>query len=606
MNVPVPDAAAFRRKAAEFEQQKEYDRAITLYIRSIEVAEAAGADVDVGVLNKVGDLLLRAHRVPEAITYHERAVEHYATAGLLSNAIALGQKILRSAPGRCNVYLTLGRLCARKGVRGDAVRYLLEYATRMQQEGRTEEALHALSDVRDVLPELADWAPMPTLTSVPGGMPSIAAEPTSPDPDPVETPEVPPVFRMDPHTFSDVGELPPLLVDDQVIAAGLRRLEEASADALDASPVDVEPAPRVGLQDAFDDAHDSHAAAEPDPLPETVAVRLTPSLPLAAVASVAADLALARVQELRDVVTVDSTDWRLRRRLADALLQAGEQDAGLEELQTILQGLVREGDAEGADAIADELVTIAPDQLHVHQQRVELAVRRADPDRMRACYLEFADALLRTGEVARSHAVYGRVLEIDPTDRRALRALGDEIPAGIADGGAIWSATRVDLPMALRLRVAEPRHRGNDRVDLEAMLVHFREGVVRFLADDDFAGHFDLGMAFRDLGLMDDAIAEFQKAAHGRPKRLAAYEALGNCFLERGQFGAAAAALARAAADPELHTPAGMGVLYCLGISAEALQRKTEAIRYYSQVSAIDPHFRDVAERLMTLAPPAS
>ena len=45
------------------------------------------------------------------------------------------------------------------------------------------------------------------------------------------------------------------------------------------------------------------------------------------------------------------------------------------------------------------------------------------------------------------------------------------------------------------------------------MLIHFREGVVRYLPEDDYSGHFDLGMAFRDLGLTDDAIAEFQKAA---------------------------------------------------------------------------------------------
>ncbi|MEI6741469.1 MAG: hypothetical protein WCK74_14285, partial [Gemmatimonadaceae bacterium] len=68
----MSEAAAFRRKAAECEQQKEYDRAIDLYIRSVQLSEASGADVDVGVLTKLGDLLLRAHRVAEAITYHER------------------------------------------------------------------------------------------------------------------------------------------------------------------------------------------------------------------------------------------------------------------------------------------------------------------------------------------------------------------------------------------------------------------------------------------------------------------------------------------------------------------------------------------------------
>lgn len=527
----MPEAAALRRKAAEFEQQKEYDRAIDLYIRSVQLSEASGADVDVGVLTKLGDLLLRAHRVAEAITYYERAVEYYATAGLLSNAIALGQKILRSAPGRSNVYLTMGRLCARKGLRGEATRHLLEYATRMQEEDRVEDAMRALADLSAVAPELTDVRQLvedlAQRTGMPLPMPSLS-----------ESSADTPLYRMDPHAFSEVGELPPLLVDDRLVAVGLQRLADAS------------------------DETDTLPSPETDELSPLRPVRLTPSLPLATVATVAADLAEARAKELRDVVPADSTDWILRRRLADALLQAGERDAGLEELGLIMQGLLHDQQPDAAEAVADDLIEIAPDQIAFHQHRVELAVRRQDPDRLRRCYLDLADALLRTGDVLRSHAAYERVLEIDPADRRALTALGDvatrdAVSGDTAAARGTWSADRRDLPFALRLRVAEPRHRRDERADLEAMLIHFREGVVRYLPDDDYSGHFDLGMAFRDLGLTDDAIAEFQKAARGPGQRLPAYEALGGCFVERGQFAMALAALRRALTDPDITSPGG-------------------------------------------------
>ena len=129
----MSNAAKHRKKAAEFEQLKQIDRAIASYIKAIEESEAEGADIDVALFNKVGDLTLRQGRVADAVTYYERAVEHYATAGLFNNAIALCNKILRSAPGRSNVYFTLGRICAKKGLRGDATRNFLEDATRMQQ-----------------------------------------------------------------------------------------------------------------------------------------------------------------------------------------------------------------------------------------------------------------------------------------------------------------------------------------------------------------------------------------------------------------------------------------------------------------------------------------
>jgi hypothetical protein len=73
-----------------------------------------------------------------------------------NNAIALCNKILRNAPGRANVYFTLGRISARKGLRGDATRNFLEYASRMQQDGRIEEGIRALAEVLDLMPELND------------------------------------------------------------------------------------------------------------------------------------------------------------------------------------------------------------------------------------------------------------------------------------------------------------------------------------------------------------------------------------------------------------------------------------------------------------------
>ena len=152
----MSNAAKHRKKAAEFEQLKQIDRAIAAYIRAVEESEREGEDVDVALLNKVGDLTLRQGRVADAVTYYERAVEHYATAGLFNNAIALCNKILRSAPGRANVYFTLGRICAKKGLRGDATRNFLEYATRMQQESRVDEGMRALAEVADLMPELTE------------------------------------------------------------------------------------------------------------------------------------------------------------------------------------------------------------------------------------------------------------------------------------------------------------------------------------------------------------------------------------------------------------------------------------------------------------------
>ncbi|MGV3707528.1 MAG: tetratricopeptide repeat protein, partial [Gemmatimonas sp.] len=96
----MSNASKYRKKAVEYEQLKQFDRAVASYVRAIEESETAGEDVDVALFNKVGDLTLRQGRVTEAVTYYERAVEHYVNNSLYDNAIALCNKILRNAPGR--------------------------------------------------------------------------------------------------------------------------------------------------------------------------------------------------------------------------------------------------------------------------------------------------------------------------------------------------------------------------------------------------------------------------------------------------------------------------------------------------------------------------
>jgi tetratricopeptide (TPR) repeat protein len=336
---------------------------------------------------------------------------------------------------------------------------------------------------------------------------------------------------------------------------------------------------------------------------------VTPSLPIAAVAEAALTVASSRRDSLRAAVVRMPKNWLLRRRLAEALFESGERDAALHELETAQQGLVNDGEFIAASDIADELVQVSPDRVGYHQKRVELAVRSHDQQRLRIAYLDLADALVRLGEEGRARAVYARVLEIDPNDDRARAALGAAAPSpptpvarpddrfvDLAD----WLSDD-DAPADTRMRMREPAISGDEQADFDALLRHFKEGVSRSLGEDDFESHYDLGVAYKEMGLLDDAIAEFQKALRSRAHRLPAYEALGQCFVEQGRFQVAATVLSRALHEPGIDDDQRVGVLYLLAYSCEALQRKDEARSYFQRVYATDINFRDVAARLAAL-----
>ena len=149
-----------KKKAAEFEQKKQFDKALEVYLQIIGASEGQ-EDHDVTVYNRVGDLYLRLNKTDQAVNYYEQAVDLYTEGGYLNNAIALCNKILRHAPSRHQIYYKLGKISAKKGFNSDAKKNFLEYADRMEKSGKTSEAFRALSrQVADVIATIEDTREM--------------------------------------------------------------------------------------------------------------------------------------------------------------------------------------------------------------------------------------------------------------------------------------------------------------------------------------------------------------------------------------------------------------------------------------------------------------
>jgi tetratricopeptide (TPR) repeat protein len=275
---------------------------------------------------------------------------------------------------------------------------------------------------------------------------------------------------------------------------------------------------------------------------------------------------------------------------------------------------------------------LEPTSIRHHQKRVEYAFRVNDRARLAEAYVELADALLADGQAQKARAVYQRVLDIRPDDLRAqaaIESIPDE-PAPVAaprrsthapaarssspppvvtpssvpvqdDDGYVslgdW-LREDDEPKSTRMVVEEQEPTGDEAADFADMLRKFKQGVSDNVDDEDHEAHYDLGVAYKEMGLLDEAIAEFQKALRGTTERARTFESLGHCFIEKGQLPVASTILQRALAEPGVRDEALIGVLYLLGAIAEELQQFADAKRYYERVFAVDIQFRDVGDRL--------
>jgi tetratricopeptide (TPR) repeat protein len=376
------------------------------------------------------------------------------------------------------------------------------------------------------------------------------------------------------------------------------------------------------------------------------------------------------ITELEDRVLDDPDDPEAHRALGEALLAAGEQLRGQEELELALAGYEGREDWPHASDLINELIRLDPNGVRYHQKRVEIGFRSGDRSRLIESYIELADALLRVGAMDKALAVYRRVSEHDPGNQRALAALDafaspeDDLPpippapaqpaAGLtqvdeeADHAvdAMFDAPeepppvraaapavppaetkkRKSVPAArmpepagdfidlgalimeddkvkdTRMRVEDEEPTGDEQKDFNEMLTAFRRGIDENIDAEDYQAHYDLGVAFKEMGLLDEAIAEFQKALRSPEGRLKTSEALGTAFFDKGQFTIAEAILKRAVESLGATDDEQIGLIYWLGRAQEAQGKTDASIANYQRVLAVDIGFQDVTARMNRLA----
>jgi len=128
--------------------------------------------------------------------------------------------------------------------------------------------------------------------------------------------------------------------------------------------------------------------------------------------------------------------------------------------------------------------------------------------------------------------------------------------------------------------------------------------------EEDLETHYNLGIAFREMGLLEEAISEFQKVAkatdRGRafPYVMQCCTLLGLAFMEKGQPGIAAIWYERALRTPGNDPESMLALRYDLGVAQETAGELDAALKSFSQVYAMNIDYRDVAERIAALQKP--
>lgn len=144
------------------------------------------------------------------------------------------------------------------------------------------------------------------------------------------------------------------------------------------------------------------------------------------------------------------------------------------------------------------------------------------------------------------------------------------------------------------------RDGGADAFDDVAALISSSPRSVKFgssLDGSDAQSHYDLGLAFKEMGLYDEAISELRQAAADPARRMECLVLQAACLRERGELGTAERILT-SLINPEQSVEDACAVKYELALVLEAQGHNEKAAALMAEIDAVNADFRDVHERL--------
>jgi tetratricopeptide (TPR) repeat protein len=209
-----------------------------------------------------------------------------------------------------------------------------------------------------------------------------------------------------------------------------------------------------------------------------------------------------------------------------------------------------------------------------------------------------------------AHEVSNRM----PASMRGQEMRGQEMRGQETDDGdrAFDIAASLDALDALdALEAAEPIH-GDDpgpgeQVSVEAVFEQFKAGVAAHVSESDASTHYDLGAAYRDMGLHTDAIEEFRLAARDPQRECVCWSMIGMLQLELGKVDLAIDAFLRGLHAHERTVEQENKLNYEIGNAYEMRGSPDQALYYFQRVLRVDATYDDprgsIEERVARVSP---
>jgi pilus assembly protein FimV len=256
------------------------------------------------------------------------------------------------------------------------------------------------------------------------------------------------------------------------------------------------------------------------------------------------------IKEYQRILDKDPADIKTRIKLVDIYLRRGNLDRAVKEyFKTGEYYIVEELDLK-AIAMFKRILVLNPGMID--------------------SYYKLADLYCRRGLFGEAKLQYHKVLEIDPKDKKAHDGLR------MIESKAAKTRTQ-------EKKIVEDTTREKDPV-WNAILQELQRQLSAQLREDDYQTHYHLGIAFKEMGLMQKAVEEFKIALADPNLEFYGYLMLGMCSREIGNYNEAIEYIKKGLKIKPLVTKQYEDIYYQLGLTFEESGQVKDALEAFNKV----------------------
>ena len=616
---------------------------------------------DTSTLNRVGDLYARLDQVDEAIDLFSQAADHFTQEGFFLKGIAIYKKIIRLDPARIESGAKLADLQRRQGLVTDARVQYQSVAKQYLQASDTQSAIRIYKELVDLEPtnpthrlHLAELhQESEQLPEAMAQFREIARLMLSHGRIEEATQVCLKALDVAPKELSFLSDIL------QELRAGghVEEADRVMAIALEKNPdvrLDAEPAAAATPGFEFEEesepeAESISASGSDESILEAALEEAIAAETAASEEAVEEDLEFEIDLEGIEDLEVDEAPSEVSLDLGDIQQSALEESARSElekkaELLIEADVLARYGMEDKAVERLEELLEIAEEDPEVHCRLITLHLELKHADRVAELANQLAgfetnqeveDAwesiqklLIEDGFTIKERLVSPplpvaiELEEVPEAEAPVASAEPEEdaswledVSQGVAESGAArddlfeQEDEFFDLATELEKELEDEEELEGEELlvapeeqSLEEIVEGFKKGMAETLSAEDYDTHYNLGIAYREMGLIDEAIGEFQLAAKDPRYLVDCCSLLATCFLEKGFPELAVKWYKEGLDSPTITEEETLGLWYELGNLYVSLGEEDQARLQFVEIYGVNSSYRDVGSKLEELS----